>query len=56
MSVYLRNDPEVALERVRARGRPEEASVQLGFLQGIHNIHEDWLIHRNTTFQMPSPK
>ncbi len=54
--MYLRNDPRVALERVRARGRKEEAAVSQRFLEGIHRLHEDWLVHRNTSFPLPSKK
>ena len=42
--VYLRIDPRIALERVRARGRKEEINVTLPYLQQLHNYYDDWLI------------
>lgn len=37
---YLRADPSACLDRVRARGRHEEAKVDLAYLQTIHCAHE----------------
>jgi len=53
--VYLRNDPLVALDRIRKRGRPEEAGATLAFLRDIHRLHEDWLVRKSTNFPLPSP-
>lgn len=55
--VYLQTDPEIAYQRAVSRGRPEEATLQKEFLYGIHRLHEDWLIHGNTTThaKVPSP-
>ncbi len=55
--MYLRNDPEIALERVRLRGRKEEANIKLSFLQDLHTLHEEWLVSgNNTDFVKPSKK
>ncbi|XP_055678573.1 deoxynucleoside kinase isoform X1 [Lutzomyia longipalpis] len=43
--IYLRTDPEVAYERVRARARSEESCVPLEYLRQIHERYENWLIH-----------
>lgn len=43
--MYLRTTPEVVFDRMKARGRSEETSVSLDYLQQLHNLHEDWLIH-----------
>lgn len=41
---YLRTNPEVCLNRLYKRGRPEETqSVSLEYLQKIHDLHETWL-------------
>merc|ERR1712168_222683 len=58
MIFYLQTEPEIAFERVQRRGRVEEKSIQMDFLNGLHKLHEDWLIHGNTTAQarVPSPK
>lgn len=57
MIFYLQTDPEIAYQRAVSRGRPEEATLQKEFLYGIHRLHEDWLIHGNTTThaKVPSP-
>ena len=58
MIFYLQTEPEIAFERVQRRGRVEEKSIQMDFLNGLHKLHEDWLIHGNSTAQarVPSPK
>jgi len=50
---YLRTQPEKALERIRARSRGEESSIQLSFLQEIHQLHDKWLIDGD--FPLPAP-
>jgi len=42
--IYLRADPEVALIRTCIPKRPEEEGVQLQLLQGLHEIHDKWLV------------
>lgn len=42
--VYLRTTPEVAYERMRKRGRLEERSVTMKYVEDIHRLHEKWLI------------
>jgi len=54
MIIYLQADPVVVLDRIKKRGRPEEASISLEFLQGLNRLHEDWLIHGNSTARVPS--
>ena len=58
MIFYLQTEPEIAFERVQRRGRVEEKSLQMDFLNGLHRLHEDWLIHGNSSSQarVPSPK
>lgn len=41
--IYLRTSPQVALERLRRRGRPEEQTIDLGYLEALHKEHELWL-------------
>lgn len=52
--VYLRTDPEVVYQRIKARARPEEAQVSLEYLQQLHRMHEDWLYHK-IAFSCPAP-
>lgn len=48
--VYLRSTPEVVYERMKARGRPEEKSVSLEYLQQLHDSHERWLMSNDEKF------
>jgi len=57
MIFYLQTEPKTAFERVQRRARPEENSLTMDFLNGLHRLHEDWLIHGNSTTEarVPSP-
>jgi len=44
-SIYLRCDPLTSFERIKKRGREEEKSITLDYLQKLHNYHEDWLVN-----------
>jgi deoxyadenosine/deoxycytidine kinase len=41
--VYLRTTPAVCLERMHNRGRSEESTVDINYLEELHKAHEDWL-------------
>ena len=45
--VYLRATPETCLERIQARHRSEEGSIDLDYLRTLHDRHEDWLVRQN---------
>lgn len=45
--IYLRSTPELALNRLRRRNRPEEEKVNLDYLTLIHDLHERWLMTPN---------
>lgn len=51
--IYLQSNPEVVYQRILERGRAEEASISLDYLQQLHEIHEDWLINKRL-FQLPT--
>lgn len=53
LTVYLRTSPEVAYQRVKARGRPEEASLGIEFFRKVHTLHENWLLGQNKTVVQP---
>lgn len=52
--IYLRSDPELLYNRIKARGRPEEANITLEYLQALHERHEDWLV-RGKFGPLPAP-
>ena len=47
ITVYLRCDPKVALERIKKRGRIEEQNIDLDYLNQIHQCHEEWLLNKD---------
>lgn len=46
--VYLRCTPEIAYERMEKRGRIEEGEISMEYLEILHELHEEWLIHNRT--------
>ena len=42
-AVYLRTDPATCMRRIQQRGRTEESSVPLEYLEQLHARHEEWL-------------
>jgi deoxyadenosine/deoxycytidine kinase len=45
--VYLRTCPKVAYERMQTRGREEESGAPYKYLENLHQVYEDWLIHQS---------
>ena len=43
--IYLRASPEICYERIKKRGRVEEESISLEYLQGLDKYHNNWLIN-----------
>ena len=41
--IYLRTSPQICYQRLTKRGRKEESSVPLEYLEEIHQKHEDWM-------------
>ena len=35
------------MERMKKRARFEETGISKEYLQEIHNLHEEWLLHQN---------
>lgn len=52
--IYLRTDPQIAMERIKQRNRSEESGISLKYIQDIHHLHEDWLIRRSI-LSVPCP-
>ncbi|XP_059089098.1 deoxynucleoside kinase-like [Tigriopus californicus] len=53
--VYVKCDVDVLMQRIKKRGRPEEANISRDFVETIQRRHDDWLIHRNSSFVPPAP-
>ena len=47
--VYLRTPADICLERIRARGRTEEDSISLEYLQQLEQVHDEWLLNNPKT-------
>ncbi|RUS73553.1 hypothetical protein EGW08_018681 [Elysia chlorotica] len=52
--VYLRASPETCVQRMKKRNRSEEAGVPLEYLQTLHRLHDDWLLHGKRG-ELPAP-
>ncbi|XP_070760008.1 deoxyguanosine kinase, mitochondrial isoform X2 [Enoplosus armatus] len=46
--IYLRAPPEICMQRLERRGRPEEKGVKLDYLDKLHVQHEKWLVEKST--------
>lgn len=44
--IYLRSQPDVCLNRVKARARAGECSITVEYLEQVHRVHEDFLLNR----------
>lgn len=54
--IYLSADPQICLNRLQKRGREEEKdSIQLSYLQDIHDRHEEWLCSTDYTSDTKTP-
>ena len=42
--IYLRTPAKTCLERIRERGRMEEASLNLSYLLDLEGLHDSWLL------------
>ena len=43
--VYLRTTPDTCLQRIGSRARPQERDIKLTYLQQLHTLHDEWLLH-----------
>lgn len=51
--IYLRIQPEKALERIKLRGRVEESNISLVYLQKLHNCYDTWLLNHGSPLPAP---
>lgn len=47
--IYIRCSPKKCLERINGRGRNEESSIPLEYLEKLHKLHDDWLLNWTKT-------
>ncbi|KAM7384997.1 hypothetical protein PAMP_001100 [Pampus punctatissimus] len=52
--VYLQTSPQTCHERLQQRCREEEKVIPLEYLESIHQLYENWLIKRTSSF-VPAP-
>lgn len=45
--IYLKCDPEISFNRIKKRGRCEEESISLEYLEKINKYHDEWLLNKN---------
>lgn len=43
--IYLQCQPNICYQRIMNRNRTEESTITLDYLQQLHNLHNDWLLH-----------
>ena len=52
--VYIRSDPTILQQRIKARGREEEeGGLGQEYLTDLHRRHEEWLVREQ--FPVPAP-
>lgn len=51
--IYLRATPEQSFQRINKRARTEEKQLCLNYLKQLHELHEDWLIHKKYDSSAP---
>lgn len=49
--IYLKTFPETCFKRIKIRNRPGEENLSLDYLTKIHNLHEKFLIQKESTFE-----
>ena len=52
-TTIIQKDPEVALSRLRSRGRGEEHLIAEEYIKDLHQLHEDWLVHGKHALPAP---
>jgi deoxyadenosine/deoxycytidine kinase len=43
--IYLRCTPEVAMERIKKRGRKEELTIEFEYIKKLSEYHDKWLLN-----------
>ena len=51
--IYLRTNPEKAMERIQSRSRGEEHLIPMSHVEELHQLYEDWLV--DAKFPWPAP-
>ncbi|KAL4438342.1 hypothetical protein ABPG74_009765 [Tetrahymena malaccensis] len=42
--IYVRTDPQITRDRMVKRNRKEDCTLPLGYLQDLHQLHDEWLM------------
>lgn len=53
--IYLRAEPEICYDRMKARARTEEGVVPLEYLKMLHDRHDEWLLLKKYHNDMDIP-
>jgi len=51
--IYIKSDPAVLGDRIKARGRQEESGLNMDFLTELHRRHQAWL--EEGAYSVPAP-
>lgn len=51
--IYLRAMPEKVYVRIKQRGRGEEESIDMDYIQRLHELHENWLVVKSDHVSVP---
>lgn len=46
--IYLKSSPNICIDRIKKRGRKEEESITLEYLEGLDKYHNNWLLDSQT--------
>lgn len=52
--IYLRSTPEICMQRIEHRGRNAEHTMNISYIQALHQRYEQWLIEHNPVAGVPS--
>ena len=52
--IYVKADPEICFERVKARARKEEKNIPLSYLESLHNLHNEYFSENGVRKYFPN--
>lgn len=45
LTIYIRTDPEISMQRLKKRGRYEEREIKFEYLKLVGDLYDDWLLN-----------